>query len=137
PLPPPPSLVPAPAPTQPPPSFFQPPPLAQASSVPPPPPTSVRSLLPPQPSIPPPPRTPSNLSLSEPSFALKDTDSVRPLAVDTWARRASVLRRGLFAPWQLAVAALCGGGALLASYSWWEGRHGELVVDIADQQCGS
>jgi hypothetical protein len=104
---------------------------------------SVRPLLPPPADVPIPrvPRAPAYSAALGRSGLYGDAsgveiDSIRPLAVDT-VSRPRARRRPTFAPWQVAAAVGFGGTALLGSFAWWEGRHGELVVDIADQQCGS
>jgi hypothetical protein len=104
---------------------------------------TVLPLLPPPDAviIPPAPRTPSEFAppsygrLPLPSAPPPSVDSVRPIALD--ARSFASLARPLNArPLHLLTAAILGGGALLGSFAWWQQQHGELVIDIADQQCG-
>jgi hypothetical protein len=114
-----------------------PPPLAASER------RSVQPLLPPpdEIAIPPAPRAPSEFlpphypTVPRASAPPASVDSLRPLAFDA---------NGLIPvslPWpvkplHLLTAAILGAGALLGGFAWWQDQHGELVIDIADEQCG-
>lgn len=68
-------------------------------------------------------------------------DSMQPVAVSSAAvptRLLPVERRPPRRPWvALAGACMLGGGVIAAAAMWWEGDRGDLVIDVADQQCGA